>query len=64
MDGTLFFEVYRDGTGRYRWRLRYGGQILAESAEGYNDKETCTALLAIVRDQSAGRPIVDTTGDP
>ena len=64
MNGPLFFEVYRDGDGRYRWRLRYGGQILAESAEAYNDKKTCTALLQIVRDRSAGRPIVDTTGDP
>ena len=64
MDGTLFFEVYRDGEGRYRWRLRYGAQILAEPAAAYNDKETCTALLGIVRDRSAGRPIVDTTGDP
>ena len=64
MDGTLFFEVYRDGEGRYRWRLRYGAQILAESAEAYNDKEACKALLEIVRDQSAGKPIVDTTGDP
>jgi uncharacterized protein YegP (UPF0339 family) len=64
MDGTLFFEVYRDGAGRYRWRPRYGGQILAGSAEGYDDKETCTTQLGIVRDQSAGKPIVDTTGDP
>jgi uncharacterized protein YegP (UPF0339 family) len=64
MDGTLFFEVYRDTAGRYRWRLRYGAQILAESAEAYNDKRTCTTLLGIVRDRSAGRPIVDTTADP
>jgi uncharacterized protein YegP (UPF0339 family) len=64
MDGSLFFEVYRDGEGRYRWRLRYGGQILAESAEAYNDKRTCTTLLGIVRDRCAGRPMVDTTGVP
>jgi uncharacterized protein YegP (UPF0339 family) len=41
MDGSLFFEIYRD-VGRYRWRLRYGAQILAESAEAYNDKKWAT----------------------
>ena len=61
MDGALFFEVYRGGDGRYRWRLRYGAQILAESSEGYNDKKTCMALLEIVRGRSVGKPIVDTT---
>jgi uncharacterized protein YegP (UPF0339 family) len=56
MDGSLFFEIYRDG-GRYRWRLRYGERILAESSEAYEDKKKCTAVLNFVRSQAELAPI-------
>jgi uncharacterized protein YegP (UPF0339 family) len=63
MNGDLFFEVYRNGDGRYRWRLRYGERIVAES-EAYKEKRHCTAELKFIRSQAARIPIKDTTGDP
>jgi uncharacterized protein YegP (UPF0339 family) len=61
MNGPLFFEVYRDGDGRYRWRVRYGERILAESSEAYEDKKKCTAVLKFVWSRAACAPLVDAT---
>lgn len=36
------FEVYRDRSGEFRWRLiSRGRKILADSGEGYKSKTTC-----------------------
>jgi uncharacterized protein YegP (UPF0339 family) len=37
--GGCRFEVYKDGKGEYRWRLRTGnGQVIATGGEGYATK--------------------------
>jgi hypothetical protein len=34
------FELYEDGAGQYRWRLRHSnGNIIADSGEGYASKQ-------------------------
>lgn len=36
------FEMYRDESGEYRWRLKAdNGEIVADSAEGYVRKTDC-----------------------
>lgn len=38
-------EVYRDSAGEWRWRLRYGGDIIADSSEGYTRRRDCLRAL-------------------
>ncbi len=53
------FELYRDGGGQWRWRLRaQNGNVIADSAEGYVHRTDCERGIAIVKD-SASAPIVD-----
>lgn len=53
------FEIYKDATGDWRWRLRTtNGNTVADSAEGYRHREDCERGIAIVKG-SAEAPIVD-----
>jgi uncharacterized protein len=53
------FEVYVDRAGQYRWRLRRaGGDILADSGEGYATREACEADLRWVRGYAGSVPVV------
>lgn len=55
------FELYRDSSGHWRWRLRVqNGNVVADSAEGYVRREDCEHGIALVR-QSADAPTVDMT---
>jgi hypothetical protein len=46
------FEVYKDGKGEYRWRLRTGnGQVFATGGEGYSTKANALGgIKAVQRD--------------
>lgn len=46
---NIKFEVYKDNKGEWRWRcVHLNGNILADSSEGYVNKEDCiTELLNI-----------------
>jgi len=46
------FEVYKDGKGEYRWRLKSGnGQIIATGGEGYVAKAgVLNGIEAVKRD--------------
>ena len=55
------FELYRDASGEWRWRLRVpNGNVIADSAEGYARREDCEHGIALVR-QSAEARIEDMT---
>lgn len=55
------FEMYRDSTGEWRWRLRArNGEVVADSGEGYKRREDCEHGIELVR-QSAEAKIVDMT---
>jgi uncharacterized protein YegP (UPF0339 family) len=52
------FEIYVDRAGRYRWRLRRpDGKIVADSGQGYRDREECESDLRWIREQGAGAPV-------
>ena len=54
------FEVYKDKSGQYRWRLRsMNKQILATSGEGYKEKRDCLAAVESVKRAAAEAPVVD-----
>lgn len=55
------FELYRDGIGQWRWRMRVqNGNVIADSGEGYARREDCEHGIALVK-QSAEAAIVDMT---
>jgi uncharacterized protein YegP (UPF0339 family) len=44
------FEVYKDDKGEWRWRcLHLNGNILADSAEGYKNKQDCVDELVRIK---------------
>lgn len=55
------FELYRDASGEWRWRLRTtNGDVIADSAEGYSRRTDCEHGIALVKG-SAEAAIVDMT---
>lgn len=46
------FEVYKDKSGEYRWRLKSSnGNQIASSGEGYSSKANClNGIKAVQRD--------------
>lgn len=57
----LRFELYREASGQWRWRLRHqNGQVIADSAEGYARREDCEHGIALVKG-SGDAAMVDMT---
>ncbi|MDB5591041.1 DUF1508 domain-containing protein [Enterovirga sp.] len=53
------FELHKDAAGDWRWRLRAtNGNVVADSAEGYRNREDCERGIALVK-SSASAPTVD-----
>lgn len=53
------FELYKDHTGGWRWRLRAtNGNVVADSAESYVHRADCERGIELVR-SSASAPVVD-----
>lgn len=49
------FEIYRDTSGDWRWRLRaVNGRIVADSAEGYASKRNAKRAVTAVLDAVEG----------
>jgi uncharacterized protein YegP (UPF0339 family) len=60
MAGT--FEVFRDASGEFRWRLKASnGQTIA-TGEGYTTKSACLEGIASVKRNAPDAEIEDQTG--
>lgn len=50
------FRVYEDAAGEWRWRLVAGNErIIAESGEGYRDRQDCLHGIGLVKDSKDAR---------
>ena len=50
-DGDTAYIVFQDVSGEWRWQLRAGNRrIIADSGEGYRDKQDCLHAIALVKD--------------
>ena len=48
------YEIYKDVQGYWRWRLKASnGRIIADSGEGYWNKQDCLAGIGLVKQSSA-----------
>jgi uncharacterized protein YegP (UPF0339 family) len=55
-DSRRTFQVYEDAEGGWRWRLVAGnGRIIADSGEGYRDKQDCLHGIELVKDSKAAK---------
>jgi uncharacterized protein len=57
------FEIYRDqDNGDFRWRIRANnGEIIADSGDGYNDKDDCEHGIDLVKSQAPDAQVLDLT---
>ncbi len=56
------FELYRDRSGEYRWRLRHqNGNVIADSAEGYSSKASAENGIQSVKENASTAPTDDQT---
>lgn len=47
------FQMYRDGKGKYRWRLRAANnEVIATSSGGYHNKSDCEKSIELIRSLS------------
>jgi uncharacterized protein len=52
------FEIYKDERFEFRWRFKANnGEILAESAEGYNNSANCEHAIILIKQQVANARI-------
>ena len=51
------FHVYKDNAGEWRWHLKSAnGQIIADSGEGYVNKQDCLNGINLVK-ESISSPV-------
>ncbi|MCD2200426.1 DUF1508 domain-containing protein [Halobacterium sp. KA-4] len=51
------FELYEDSSGEWRWRLRAGGDIVADSGEGYASKSGARDAVETVKGGAYDAPV-------
>jgi uncharacterized protein YegP (UPF0339 family) len=52
------FYIYTDGAGYWRWRLQAGNnRIVADSGEGYFNRDDCLAALVLVMNTNRNTPV-------
>lgn len=55
------FEIIKDTSGEFRWRLRASGnnEVIADSGEGYEAKADCQKGIDLVKAQAATATVQD-----
>ena len=54
----MYFEMYRDARGVWRWRLKASNhEVIAVSSEGYASKQSCSHSIDLVKSTTAGTPV-------
>jgi uncharacterized protein YegP (UPF0339 family) len=56
--GTVF-ELYKDNGGKFRFRLKHDGQIVAIAAKGYATKADCQKVIEAIRRDAAKARLED-----
>jgi hypothetical protein len=52
------YEVYKDGSGGFRWRLKSAnGKVVATSGEGYKAKADCLNGIDLIKRGASAAPI-------
>lgn len=55
----MYYSLYKDRIGEWRWSLfASNGRIIADSAEGYNNKTDCLHGIQLAK-SSANAPVYE-----
>lgn len=55
------FEIFKDATGKFRWRLRAANGEPIAASEAYSSKDACQKGIAAVREAAPKAVIQDLT---
>ncbi len=56
------FQIFQDSAKEYRWSLRAdNNETIADSAEGYNEKDDCKHGIDLVKKLAPTAPVEDLT---
>lgn len=53
------FEMYRDGSGQYRWRLRAANGEIIASGEAYRNRDDCIRAVTLVMETTRQTSFVE-----
>jgi hypothetical protein len=51
----MYFEVYRDVHGYWRWRLKAANHRIVASGESYRSRGDCLGAIGLVQSSSSAR---------
>ena len=54
------FEIYQDAKSEFRWRFQANnGKVLAESQEGYLNRDNCRHAIILIKQETGNATISD-----
>lgn len=53
-----YFQIYRDGSGKFRVRFKYNGEVMF-ATEGYDSLENATTVIEAIKKNGPGALIED-----
>ncbi|OSI25078.1 YegP family protein [Neisseria dumasiana] len=53
----MYFEVYKDVKGEYRWRLKAANHEIIAQSEGYTTKQNCLHAVDLVKSTTPATPV-------
>jgi uncharacterized protein YegP (UPF0339 family) len=53
------FEMYKDPSGRYRWRLKAANGEIISSGESCRNKQDCQHTVGLLRDTNRNTPFIE-----
>lgn len=51
----MYFEIYQDAKGEYRWRLKAGNHEVVATGEAYKTKQGCQKGIEAVKSNRRNR---------
>lgn len=53
----MYFEIYKDAKGEYRWRLKAANHEIISQGEGYTSKQNCQHAVDLLKSTTAATPV-------
>lgn len=57
----MYFEIYQDAKGEYRWRLKAGNHEIVAVGESYKTKQSCQKGIDVVKKVTTETEVKDLT---
>ncbi|HEZ7240255.1 TPA: YegP family protein [Neisseria meningitidis] len=53
----MYFEIYKDAKGEYRWRLKAANHEIIAQGEGYTSKQNYQHAVDLLKSTTAATPV-------